>query len=667
MTVRGRLYTLAVGVLLAVVVMGGLSFWGARRILMDQLIESGRKESTFGRISIENWMQSRGQMVRNIASNVAYLWEDYGTTEGILIGYMETLTENNLEDGYLDIYVGFPNSRFSDGTGWMPPSGFDPTEEPWYRRAVETGGTIFTSPFEDVKSGKRVITVACPAYDSEGDLVGVVGADVDVSALVSMVLGQKIGSAGTGYLVDGDGAPLVHPDGEDADEVNMFESLSSSRSDDGGVAFLKDGDDRLIAFHMPLSTGWRLIFTVSEEVLLRPLGAMALRSVMVGLLLISILLVFVFLMNRGILGPMERLRDVSVRAGEGDLTVRAHRDGADEISQVSNAIDDMISGLREFFSKLKEYGVRLDDGSASLGDTAGKNEEISRTLGEKSARMTEEAGESARAIESVNAGMEEIVSGIQETARASQEVSEKASGLKEEALSAERAISFAADRIGEMASSFEGISASVSDLRGTAEKIGDIVGRISGIADQTNLLALNAAIEAARAGDAGRGFAVVAEEVRKLAEESNLAASEIGDLASEMKEKTVNAVEEAEGGKEVAGGGIKESEKMRRNITSVLSAVEEISAQIRNVAATTEEQSAGTREIALSVDKLTVGISRNREDAASVEEDIKVLAGGVEKLVDLSEVLGELSQAMRSELGKYSIEARDKKALARTE
>ena len=61
-----------------------------------------------------------------------------------------------------------------------------------------------------------------------------------------------------------------------------------------------------------------------------------------------------------------------------------------------------------------------------------------------------------------------------------------------------------------------------------SEEIGAIVGTITGIADQTNLLALNAAIEAARAGEQGRGFAVVAEEVRKLAEESQKAAGEIG-------------------------------------------------------------------------------------------------------------------------------------------
>lgn len=78
-------------------------------------------------------------------------------------------------------------------------------------------------------------------------------------------------------------------------------------------------------------------------------------------------------------------------------------------------------------------------------------------------------------------------------------------------------------------------------LKDKSESVGNIIHTIKSISKQTNLLALNAAIEASRAGEAGKGFAVVADEIRKLAEQTVDATSDIENIIGEIQEE-INGV-----------------------------------------------------------------------------------------------------------------------------
>ncbi len=334
-----------------------------------------------------------------------------------------------------------------------------------------------------------------------------------------------------------------------------------------------------------------------------------------------------------------------------ELVIRAD----DEIGHIGHDLNRMVKNVRGLIGKVAESVEQVASASEQLTASSEQSAQAVNQVALSISDSAEDAEKQSIAVNTTLTLMGKVAALRQQIAEKSAEIDEVSLKAEQAATAGTKSVDKAINQMRNIEEIVNNSAKVVTELGERSKEIGQIVDTIGSIAGQTNLLALNAAIEAARAGEQGKGFAVVAEEVRKLAEQSQDAAKQIGELIGGIQSDTQTAVVTmSEGtlkvkqGTEIVTNSGKDFREISTLVNQVVKSVKVSNEARKNMGESSQQMDESIHRI----DEFSKDILMQSQTISAASEE---QSAAMEEIASSSQSLAELAQKLQNEIRKFQI------------
>lgn len=602
--------------------------------------------------------------------------EDFNT-EGQKYILEDTVGRNSFFDLlYVQGMDGMQTARSSGENG-------DRSERWWFQQIMGDKKPFVSKSYYSVNGNVPVTSIILPIYDVNQKLTGIMGADLKLNALQSLVEKYSKSQDNYVYIIDGEGVVIAHPNTKQVSEMyNYITSAKTVLVKDGsgkvkvdesgnqvtevkeitipdklkeitkesingksGITEYKNEDgNKVISAYSTIklpgtSKNWAVITVENKSDAMSLVTEYVKQNAFIAILLLIVAIIATYFISRSITKPIVQLMHLMEKAAGGDLTVNSSYQSKNEIGRLSASFSIMITQIRDLIIQIDSLGDQVVASSHTLSSTTQQTvasiEEVSKATTDVAMGASNQAKDAEDGVIAVTEFSEEI-DNISIQINQSKDFSDQ---IHSSAVKGLEIMDLLTDKTEESNKVGNEVVNTVEELNKKANEINTIVEAIMQISENTNLLSLNASIEAARAGEAGKGFAVVAEEIRKLATNTSVSSNNIKNIITALQDDVKKTQDTILLSKTV-------NEEQTNAVTASKEAFQEISQGINGIVARTNKVIEGLNLIKTSKEKVVSVIENfsavSEETAASSEE----VSASIEEQNAVAEQVGTLANEL---------------------